>query len=96
MSRRSKRKLDAPDLRALADRVHKLDISECVDAMDITLSTLCKYIPEYRRTKDFYLLNEIGMAAEAIYVMAHEIETRREVGRPLIKPTRQSKSLREY
>ena len=97
MRLKKRKPLDVPELSGFADRVNKLDNSEIVDAMDTTLSTLCKYVPEYRRTKDFYLLNEIELAAQAIYVMAHEIEVRRENGQPsTIKSTRQVKSMRGY
>ena len=81
---------DAPDLVALAERSVRLDNGEILDALDVTLSSLCKYVPEYRRTKEKDFLGEIDLAAQAIYVMAKELSIRAgEV--PSTKPTRQSR-----
>lgn len=80
--------LDAPDVLDLAERANRLDSGEILNHMDTTLSLLCKYVPEYRATKDSRYLGEIDLAAQAIYVMARELSTR--VGElPSTKPARQ-------
>ena len=79
---------EAPDLIDLAERAVRLDNSEILDALDVTLSSLCKYIPEFRRTKEKDYLGEIDLAAQAIYVMAKELATRAG-DRPTSQPARQ-------
>jgi hypothetical protein len=77
-------------LIALAERAVKLDSSEILNAMDVTLSNLCLFIPEYRKTMFNEYLGEIDLASQAIYVMARELSNR--VGeKPSVKPARQSR-----
>ena len=83
---------EGPDFADLAVRCSKLDSGELLNALDVTLSSLCKYIPEYRRTMENEYLGEIDLAAQAIYAMARELSVR--VGeRPQVRPARQA---REY
>lgn len=80
--------LDGPDVLDLADRAIRLDSGEILDAMDTTLSALCKYVSEYRHTKESAYLGEIDLAAQAIYAMARELSIR--VGEvPSTQPARQ-------
>jgi hypothetical protein len=96
MKIRSRRpKLETPDLLDLADRTTKLDNGEILDALDITLSSICRYVPEFRRTRDSDYLGEISMAAQAIYVMAEEMATRAGHKAP-DQPTRQRRPARSY
>jgi len=81
---------DAPDLADLASRALGLDNGAIIDAMDITLSNLCRYLPAYRQTKDLDYLGEIDLAAQALYVMAKELATRRG-DRPTGTPARQNR-----
>lgn len=90
MRKKRKATFDAPDLLALADRTVRLDSTEILNAMDVTLSSLCRYIPEYRRTMQNEYLGEIDLAAQALYVMSQELAER--VGeKPSVKPARQSR-----
>jgi hypothetical protein len=89
--KKSRPKLDTPDLLDLAERSTRLDNGEMLDAMDITLSNLCRYLPEFRRTRQADYLGEISMAAQALYVMAEEMATRAGA-RASEKPTRQTSS----
>jgi hypothetical protein len=93
--RKSRPKLETPDLIDLADRATKLDNGEILDAVDITLSNLCKYVPEFRRTRDSDFLGEISMGAQALYVMAEEMATRAGARAPE-RPTRQRRPARSY
>lgn len=84
-------KLETPDLLDLADRATKLDNSEILNALDITLSNICRYVPEFRRTRQSDYLAEISMGAQAIYVMVEEMATRAGA-RASEEPTRRSRS----
>ena len=89
MKRRSRPKLDTPDLLDLADRATRLDNGEILDTLDITLSNLCRYLPEFRRTRQTDYLGEMSMAAQAIYVMVEEMATRAGA-RAIDEPVRRS------
>jgi hypothetical protein len=92
MKRKFKRpKLEAPDLLALADRATRLDNGEILDAVDTTLSSLCRYVPEFRRTRQSDYLAEISLASQALYVMAEEMLTRAGARAPE-EPVRRSRS----
>lgn len=94
-SKKSRPKLDTPDLLDLADRATKLDNPEIIDQMDTTLSNLCRYLPEFRRTRQGDYLAEISMAAQALYVMAEEMATRAGI-RATEEPVRRSRSSRSW
>jgi hypothetical protein len=79
---------DAPDLLALAERVTRLGNNEIIEQLDITLATLNRYVPEFRRTRDADYLGEIGLGAQALYVMAKELGVRQGDLLPE-RPTRQ-------
>jgi len=68
---------DAPDLLAMAHRVTGLDNPEILDAMDTTLSNLCRYVADFRHTRDNDYLGEIGLGAQALYTMSTELAARR-------------------
>lgn len=87
-------KLETPDLLDLADRATRLDNGEIIDALDVTLSNLCRYVPEFRRTRQADYMAEVALGAQALYVMAEEILTRSGM-RATDEPTR-PKSNRSY
>lgn len=89
--KKRRKNLEAPDLPALADRAATLGSDEVLDAIDLTLNTMTRYVVEYRRTKLIDLLGETKLSAEAMYVLANELMQRAgAVDRP-VAPSRQSR-----
>jgi hypothetical protein len=83
---RQRRKLEsdfeAPDLVALARRATTLDSSVLYDALETTLSNAGNYFRSYRQTHEPDYLAELGLAGQAIFVMANELSLR--AGGPLV------------
>ena len=92
MKRRRKQlpEFEAPDLAALAERAVRLDNGEIHSALETTVSTLDRYVYEYRRANDPDFLSEMLLSAQAVYVMAHELLVRRGEA-PSTAPARQVK-----
>lgn len=73
LKRRRVRHLPPDDL---IRRVAKLSNQELIDNLDVTLSSITRYVPEYRRTGAQTLLVEISLLAEALYVLADVLKDR--------------------
>jgi hypothetical protein len=86
-------KVKSPDLTALAQRAVGLDNPEIMNALDVSISNLGRYISEFRqdqgpRANDY--LAEADLAAVAVSVLLNELIARRE-GRPEVRqPVRQT------
>lgn len=76
---RSKKKakpFEGPDFDVLIQRAQILGTSEAVEALEVSLNSISRYVSEYRRTRDVTLLEEMKMSAEAFYVLADELAGR--------------------
>ena len=67
-------RFSGPDVDDIRRRIHSLDKSEMLDHMDTTISVVNRQISEFRRTRDAYLLDEIRMSSEVIYVLADALK----------------------
>lgn len=62
--------------QTLTQRAELLDTNEIIDAIDLSLSALCRYVPIYRQTKDIDCLSEIKLSTESVFVMTNELLSR--------------------
>lgn len=88
LRRKVKSSFTGPNFEVLFRRIQKIGSDEALDQIDQTVSVLCKYVPEYRRAKNPEILGEVKLAAEALYVLAAELESRQGVTSE-IAPARQ-------
>jgi len=65
--------------------------SDVLEAFEISLSSITRYVGEYRRTRDPVLLEELKMSAEAFYVLADTLASRTDAYDNPVAPARQSK-----
>jgi hypothetical protein len=72
------RKFEGTHVDTLVRRLQHMDKSEILDTLDTTLSVVCRYVPEYRRTRNNDLLAEAQLSLEAMYVMTTELLRRLE------------------
>jgi hypothetical protein len=77
----------------LIERVNKLDNRELVDTLDLLLSNMTYYVPEYRRTGNQTLLVEISLLAETMYALCDVLKDRQiELAPDAIAAARQLRS----
>lgn len=79
-----------PDLDALIKRTKSFDNEQILETMEVAVSNLGLYTSEYRKGRDIYILAEMQMWAEALYVAANELEGRKELASD-IAPARQKR-----
>lgn len=80
-AKKLEKSFEAPDLLALARRANTQDSPALFDAVETTLSNASRYFSEYRQTHDADYLAELGLAGQALFVMANELSLR--AGAPL-------------
>lgn len=76
--RKTRAAFEGPDFDALIKRTKSLGTEEILEALDLTVSTLGRYVSEYRKGRDVYILDEMRMWAETLYVTAEELKSRKE------------------
>lgn len=98
--RRRRKEVDPLNSAELLRRASKLDSDDLLESMETTLNNLCRYMIDYRRERRVEYLGEIKMTAEGIFVMAGELDRRKQISQEVmggpppqkpIAPARQSR-----
>jgi hypothetical protein len=80
---------EGPDYDTLIKRAQSMDASQVIEAMEISLSSITRYVGAYRATRDATLLEELKMSAQAFYVLADTLVGREDgYGNP-VAPAKQ-------
>jgi hypothetical protein len=69
-------------------RAKTLDDSELLEHIEIFLSNMCRYVPEYRKKKDALFLKEMEICSRSMLRMTEELLSRIETEPPAVKPAR--------
>lgn len=91
MRLRKKAPFEGPDFEALIKRANVMDASGVLEAFEVSLSSITRYVSEYRRTRDPSLLEELKMSAEAFYVLADTLAARTDGYDRTVAPARQTR-----
>ena len=84
--------LRGPGIDSLERRASKMDAPMILDSMEVQESNLAQLMAAYRRTQEMPVLWEIKLTSEAIYILATELESRKQAvfSEAEVAPTRQA------
>jgi hypothetical protein len=84
----SKKSNDTQHWDILDRRAKTLDDAELLEHVEIFLSNMCRYVPEYRKKKDPLFLKEMQICSRSMLRMTEELLSRIDPEPPAVKPAR--------